>query len=373
MRAAAIQLNSNEDKARNLARAERLLREAAADRAQLAVLPEKFNVLGGPDDLRAGAEPIPGPTTDWAAALCRELDLWLVAGSIVERVEGDDKLRNTSVLIGPGRRAARRPTARSTCSTSRSRAWCTASPTQRRRATRSSWRTPAASRSGMAVCYDLRFPELFRIMAVRGARVISLPAAFTVPTGRAHWEILVRARAIENQVFMIAAGQIGRHPPDHESYGHSLIVDPWGVVLAQAPDEECFVAADLDLDAQDADTREAPFARAPPAGRLPLAAAGRSDVVSTRRDSAADKRRLILDAAIRVFARAGLPPLPRVGHRAGGGRRVRPRLPLLPLQGPGARHALHRALDAAAGRDRGDRPQRLLGAREAALDRRLHH
>jgi predicted amidohydrolase len=85
---------------------------------------------------------------------------------------------------------------------------------------------------------------------VRGARAISLPAAFTVPTGRAHWEILVRARAIENQAFVIAAGQIGSHPPDHESYGHSLIAGPWGEVLAQAPDEECFVAAELDLDAQ---------------------------------------------------------------------------------------------------------------------------
>jgi predicted amidohydrolase len=86
---------------------------------------------------------------------------------------------------------------------------------------------------------------------VRGARAISLPAAFTVPTGRAHWEILVRARAIENQAFVIAAGQIGRHPPDHESYGHSLIAGPWGEVLAQAPDEECFISADLGLEAQD--------------------------------------------------------------------------------------------------------------------------
>ena len=90
---------------------------------------------------------------------------------------------------------------------------------------------------GLAICYDLRFPELFRILAVRGARVIALPAAFTVHTGKDHWEVLVRARAIENQVFMIAAGQIGKHPPDHESYGRSMIVDPWGLPLAVAPDE----------------------------------------------------------------------------------------------------------------------------------------
>ncbi|MGH2978164.1 MAG: carbon-nitrogen hydrolase family protein [Solirubrobacterales bacterium] len=250
MRAAAIQLNSNEDKSRNLAVAGSLLRDAAGDGARLIVLPEKFNVLGAPDDLRAGAEPIPGPTTAWAAVLCRELDLWLVAGSIVERVESDDKLRNTSVLIGPDGElhAAYRKihlfdvevegmVYRESDAEAPGDAVVVADA--------------GGLPLGMAVCYDLRFPELFRIMAVRGARAISLPAAFTVPTGRAHWEILVRARAIESQVFMIAAGQIGRHPPDHESYGHSLIVDPWGAVLARAPDEECFVAADLDLAQQD--------------------------------------------------------------------------------------------------------------------------
>ena len=250
MRAAAIQLNSNEDKARNLERAEKLLRAAAADGADLAVFPEKFNVLGGPDDLRAGAEPIPGPTTEWAAALAHRLGLWLVAGSIVERVEGDDKLRNTSVLIGPD--GELHATYR--------KIHLFDVEVEGMVYRESDAEAPGdevvvadagALQLGMAVCYDLRFPELFRIMAVRGARVISLPAAFTVPTGRAHWEVLLRARAIENQAFVIAAGQTGRHPPDHESHGHSMIVDPWGVVLAQEPDEECFVAADLDLARQD--------------------------------------------------------------------------------------------------------------------------
>src|SRR5688500_12087831 len=101
MRAAAIQLNSNQEKDRNLGIADRLLREAAADGAELLVLPEKFNVLGSPEDLHAGAEPVPGPTTEWAGELCRELGVWLVAGSIVERVAGEEKLRNTSALIDP--------------------------------------------------------------------------------------------------------------------------------------------------------------------------------------------------------------------------------------------------------------------------------
>ncbi len=249
VRAAAIQLNSNREKDRNLATAGRLVRGAAAAGAELIVLPEKFNVIGAPEDLHAGAEPLPGPTTDWAGALCRELGVWMVAGSIVERVAGDGKLRNTSVLVdaeGEIRAAYRKIhmfdvevggiTYRESDSEAPGDEVVVADA--------------AGLELGMAVCYDLRFPELFRIMAVRGARAISLPAAFTVPTGRAHWEILIRARAIENQAFVIAAGQIGHHPPDHESYGHSMIVDPWGNVLAQAPAEECFVVADLDLGAQ---------------------------------------------------------------------------------------------------------------------------
>jgi predicted amidohydrolase len=104
---------------------------------------------------------------------------------------------------------------------------------------------------GLTVCYDLRFPELYRILAVRGARIITVPSAFTAPTGRAHWEVLLRARAIENQAFVIAPNQIGKAPPHYDSYGHSAIVGPWGAVLAMAPDEECFVGADLDLDEQD--------------------------------------------------------------------------------------------------------------------------
>jgi predicted amidohydrolase len=103
----------------------------------------------------------------------------------------------------------------------------------------------------MSVCYDLRFPELYRILAVRGARVITVPSAFTLETGRDHWDVLLRARAIENQAFVVAPNQIGEAPPHYRSYGRSAILDPWGVVLAQAPDEECFIAADLDLERQD--------------------------------------------------------------------------------------------------------------------------
>jgi predicted amidohydrolase len=250
MRASAVQLNSNEDKARNVEIAERLIRRAASEGAELVVLPEKFNLIGSPEQLLAGAEPLDGPTLRWAAALAAELGLWLVAGSVVERVEGDDKLRNTSVLFDPDGavRALYRKIHMFDVEVGgiAYRESDVESPGEEIVVTEAGETT-----LGLAVCYDLRFPELFRIMAVDGAQAFTLPAAFTVPTGRAHWEVLIRARAIENQAFVIAAGQVGRHPPDHESYGHSMIVDAWGTVLAAASDEpERVVVADLDLDAQ---------------------------------------------------------------------------------------------------------------------------
>jgi predicted amidohydrolase len=250
MRAAAVQLNSTEEKDRNLDVAGSLVRDAANDGAELVVLPEKFNLLGRTERMEAGAEPLDGPTMRWASALARELGIWLVAGSIVERVEGEDKLRNTSALLSPDGTivAAYRKihmfdvdvggiSYRESDSEAPGDEIVLADA--------------GGLPVGMAVCYDLRFPELFRILAVQGALAITLPAAFTLHTGKDHWEVLVRARAIENQLFLIAAGQIGKHPPNHESYGRSMIVDPWGIPLAIAPDSECFVAADLDLEAQD--------------------------------------------------------------------------------------------------------------------------
>lgn len=258
MRAAAVQLNSNENKERNLGIAERLVREAGSEGAELVVLPEKFNVLGSPEQLAAGAEPLDGPTLKWAGALARELGLWLVAGSIVEEVEHDEKLRNTSALIGPD--GARHAVYRKVHMFDVEVEGMVYRESDAESAGDEIVVADAGElQLGLAVCYDLRFPELFRIMAVRGARAFSLPSAFTVPTGRAHWEVLLRARAIENQAFVIAAGQVGKHPPDHESYGHSMIVDPWGAVLASATSEpEKVVVADLDLEAQEETRRKLP-------------------------------------------------------------------------------------------------------------------
>ena len=254
MRAAAVQLNSTEDKERNLTRADALTRAAAQAGAELIVLPEKFNVLGTHEAYLAGAETLDGPTITWARELARELRVDLVAGSIVERREGREKLANTSVHVGPDGELA------GVYRKIHMFDVTVAGKEYRESASQEGGDEVVTSeaegaRVGLSVCYDLRFPELFRILAIRGARVITLPAAFTRVTGEAHWDVLIRARAIENQAFVVAADQIGRHPPDNESFGGSQIVDPWGEVLARAADEECFVVADLDLARQD-DLRE---------------------------------------------------------------------------------------------------------------------
>ena len=249
MRAAAVQLNATTDKDRNLATADRLVREAADRGAQLVLLPEKWALLGSADDLRAGAEALDGPAVSWARAVAAELGIDLVAGSLTLRGGADGVLANTSVHVGPD--GAIRATYRklhmfdvevdghvyreSEVETAGEEVVVSA--------------TGDGVELGLSVCYDLRFPELYRALAARGARVLCVPSAFTLATTRDHWEVLVRARAIEDQAFVVAANQIGEHGHGMRSGGRSLIVDPWGVVLAAAPDRECAIVADLDLDA----------------------------------------------------------------------------------------------------------------------------
>jgi predicted amidohydrolase len=267
MRAAAVQLNSTGDSARNRASADRLTRAAAAGGADLVVLPEKWSVLGDDDELLAGAEPLDGPSLAWARDTARELGIDLVAGSIAERRPDREKLSNTSVHFGPDGelKAVYRKIHMFDVVVGgvEYRESATEDPGDEVVLSETADGVPL----GMSVCYDLRFPELYRILAVRGARVIALPAAFTKVTGAAHWEVLVRARAIENQAFVVAADQVGATDDGKESFGGSMIVDPWGEVLARAPDEECFVAADLDLERQDEVRAELPSL----ANRMPAA------------------------------------------------------------------------------------------------------
>ena len=252
MRAAAVQLESTPDKEHNLEAAERLVRAAAADGARLVVLPERLDIRGATRDYLAGAEPLDGRPVSWARGLARELGIDLVAGSVAERRDGHERVANTSVHAGPDGelKAVYRKIHMFDVEVG---------GVEYRESEHSEpadeivvSETADGTGLGLSVCYDLRFPELYRILALRGARIVTIPANFTRVTGEAHWEILLRARAIEDQVFVIAPGQGNLPVPEGDSYGNSMIVDPWGEVLARAPREGAtFVAAELDLARQD--------------------------------------------------------------------------------------------------------------------------
>ena len=275
MRAAAVQLTSTSDFDANLERADRLTRAAVTDGAQLVVLPEKWSALGRGAALVAGAQAIDGPAISWARSIARELGIDLVAGSFTERVADEPRLRNTSVHVGPD--GELRATYRKVHMFD-----VVVEGTAYRESEHEEpgdelvvSATADGVELGLSVCYDVRFPELYRILAIRGARVFTVPAAFTVPTTRDHWEILLRARAIEDQAFVVAANQIGEHdcgPPALRSGGRSMIVDPWGIVLAHAPDRECHIVAELDLEGQARIRRELPALanRRPAAYRWPV-------------------------------------------------------------------------------------------------------
>jgi predicted amidohydrolase len=248
VRVGAVQLNATEDTDRNLETADRLVREAAALGAKVVVLPEKWSVLGTDDQMTAGAEPLDGRCISWARSAARELGIDLVAGSIVERVDGREKAANTSVHVGADGevRAVYRKLHMFDVEVDGDIYAESAHEDAGDEVVVSE--LPGGVGLGMSICYDVRFPELYRMLAMRGARVLLVPAAFTLATTRDHWEVLLRARAIENQCFVIAPNQIGAHPPGHRAGGRSLIVDPWGLVLASAPDIETAIVADLDFD-----------------------------------------------------------------------------------------------------------------------------
>jgi deaminated glutathione amidase len=252
MRAAAVQLQATTDTEQNLASAERLTRAAAADGAELVVLPERLDIRGASADYLSGAEPLDGRPVTWARELARDLGIDLVAGSVAERRDGRERVSNTSVHVGPDGeiRAVYRKIHMFDVEVGGVEYRESESSEPAGEIVLSE--TASGVQLGLTICYDLRFPELYRILALRGARVITVPANFTRVTGEAHWEVLLRARAIENQVFVVAPGQGRRDGPEGDSYGNSMIVDPWGEVLARAPgDGEHVIAADLDLARQD--------------------------------------------------------------------------------------------------------------------------
>jgi len=253
MRVAAIQCTASADRPGNLASAGDLVSRAVGDGAELVVLPELFTLYGNAAALRAGAEPFEGPTLAWAAEVASRHRIWLVAGSFVESA-GRGRNHNTSVLVGPdgtvGAYYRKLHLFDVDVPGAMTRESDAVAPGDAVVSTTVTLEDGQRLPIGLTICYDLRFPELYRLLSLAGALVIVVPSAFAAATGRAHWEVLVRARAIENQVFVIAADQVGALSPSFTAHGHSMIVDPWGTVLAERPDDCGHVVADLDLAAQ---------------------------------------------------------------------------------------------------------------------------
>jgi len=246
IRVACVQMTSRQDKAANLERAEALVARAASTGADIVVLPEKWNLIGSADDYRAAAESLDGgESTQAMSRWAKTLGVSLVGGSITERREGREKLSNTSCVFDAEGDlvAAYRKIHLFDVEVG--------GHVYRESEAEEPGTEPVVTQVedwtvGLSVCYDVRFPELYRILALEGAELATVPAHFTTPTGRDHWHVLLRARAIENQLYVAAAGQVGETIAGKPAYGRSLIADPWGTVLAQAPDEETVIVAELD-------------------------------------------------------------------------------------------------------------------------------
>ncbi len=255
MLCAAIQMTSGADKAHNLATAEKLIRAAHARGARFVGVPENFSWMGPEPERDQNAEPLEGPTLQRMAALAKELKLTLLAGSVLETgappqrsEDRKERLYNTSCLFGPGgerlgvyRKIHLFDVEVGDGQTYRESA--AVAPGQEVVVAEAPF-----AKVGLSVCYDLRFPELYRLQSKAGAQLLTVPAAFTLMTGKDHWEVLLRARAIENQCHVFAPAQWGRHPKDRLTFGHAMVVDPWGLVLAQASDGEGFALAELDFE-----------------------------------------------------------------------------------------------------------------------------
>lgn len=248
LRTAVVQVNSRDNPAENLASVEQLVERAAAMGAEFVALPELWPYLGPYSGYDAVAQTIPGPAIDMLREKAREHHMIVHGGSIVERVAGmPGKFHNTSVLIDrDGEIVARY----------RKIHLFDVDLANGERHHESDRIVPGSEIVtaevdgivfGLTVCYDLRFPELYRSLALSGAQVLLVPAGFTLHTGRDHWEMLLRARAIENQCFVIAPAQVGTYPPNRQCFGRSMIIDPWGLVLAQAPDLPTVAMAEIDF------------------------------------------------------------------------------------------------------------------------------
>jgi len=252
MKVAAIQMVSSVEREANLARAQALLAEAAAGGAELAVLPEYFCVMGrrDTDKLALREQPGQGPVQDFLASAAREFGLWIVGGTLPLESPEDEHVFNTSMAFSPaGECVARYDKIHLFFYDNGTEHY-----DERRVITPGAqpalFELPSRDghvwRIGMSVCYDLRFPELYRALAAQGAELLLVPSAFTHTTGAAHWETLLRARAIENLAFVLAPAQGGKHENGRRTWGQSMAVDPWGTIVAQQTSGEGVVLCEID-------------------------------------------------------------------------------------------------------------------------------
>ncbi len=248
LKIAAIQMSSGNNKKKNLERANTLLESGVLQGAKFLALPENFSFMGEESEKIQAAENLEdGESVEFLKEFSRKHKVWLLGGS-VPFIAGDQKVTNSSLLISDQGEITARYDKIHLFDVNLSEGEVYRESGFVQKGDQPVVADTPFGKVGLSICYDLRFPELYRILALNGASMVFLPAAFTVPTGMAHWEVLIRARAIENQVYMIAAGQCGVNSPTRTTYGHSMIVDPWGKVLAAASDEEAVILADLDFD-----------------------------------------------------------------------------------------------------------------------------
>jgi predicted amidohydrolase len=263
LRVALVQLAADQDVVANLDRAAALVREAGASKPGLIALPEMFQYRGPLGGFRESAAVLPGPLTEPFSELARDLGCWILLGSLAERSADPTRPFNTSVLLDRAGRIAATYRKRHLFDVTiengpSDREWARITPGHSNVVTMLHGAADGEDVNlGLSLCFDLRFPELYRELTAAGAVVLAVPANFTEATGRDHWEVLLRARAIENGAFVIAPAQCGAGAgvPAH---GRSMVVDPWGIVIAQAPDGPGIVVADLELERVTAVRRQLP-------------------------------------------------------------------------------------------------------------------
>lgn len=242
-----IQIDSQDDKAKNLEKVGRMIDEAAAEGVQMVAMAENVHYIGSKAGTFENAESIPGPISEFFASKAREHGIWVHCGSFGEIIPGEPKLYNTSLLMDRDGGIVGRYEKIHLYDVDIKNGPSTRESDTKKPGHRIVVCDTEFCRMGLSICYDMRFPELYRIMALRGAKVMFVPACYTMFTGKDHWEVVLRARAIENQCYIVAPGQIGKKPA-FQSYGRSMVINPWGTVISTADDRECVIYAEIDPD-----------------------------------------------------------------------------------------------------------------------------